>query len=207
MSPHIQPPDVTAYEADRDALTAQFDAAEALLKEIQAETTAVKVAVEEQRNHVEKVTQEVEAAVKEMRESEVKTRDEMREIRSEVTNIHDMLPKVRLAEYCVLCTGSPVVQMIEKNKEAQSQSLGELQQELKSLKALLLSRGPTTPSTPPVPSFPSFPNYPAKPSIPAWQLAAGDNLSTTPPVPAPSPSLNSKGKEADLGDTLDAPVP
>ena len=83
-------------------MTAQFDAAEALLKEIQAETTAVKVAVEEQRSHVEKVTQNVEDAVKEMHESEMKTRDEMREIRSEVTNIHEMLPKVRLAEHCAL---------------------------------------------------------------------------------------------------------
>jgi peroxin-14 len=87
---------VTAYEADKDALTAQFDAAEALLKEIQAETVAVKVAIEEQRSHVEKVTQDVETAVKEMRDSEIKARDEMREIRSEVTNIHEMLPKVRL---------------------------------------------------------------------------------------------------------------
>lgn len=92
---------MTAYEADKDALTAQFDAAEALLKEIQAETVAVKVAVEEQRNHVEKVTQDVEAAVKEMRESEIKNRDEMREIRSEVTNIHEMLPKVSLVEHSV----------------------------------------------------------------------------------------------------------
>ena len=188
-------------------MTAQFDAAEALLKEIQAETTAVKIAVEEQRSHVEKVTQGVEAAVKEMRESEIKTRDEMREIRSEVTNIHEMLPKVRLVKYCVSCIGSLAIQMIEKNKEAQSQSLGELQQELKSLKALLLSRGPTTPSTPPVPSFPSFPSYPTKPSIPAWQLAAGDNRSSTPPVPVFSPSMNGKGKGADLGDTPDAPVP
>ena len=94
---------MTAYEADKDALTVQFDAAEALLKEIQAETAAVKVAVEEQRTHVERVTRDVEDAVKEMHESEVKTRDEMREIRSEVTNIHEMLPKVRLAESCVHC--------------------------------------------------------------------------------------------------------
>ena len=194
---------MTAYEADKDALTAQFDAAEALLKEIQTETAAVKVAVEEQRSHVEKVTQDVEAAVKEMRESEVKTRDEMQEIRSEVTNIHEMLPKVRSVECYVSCMSSLVVQMIEKNKEVQSQSLGELQQELKSLKALLLSRGPATPSTP---SIPSFPSYPTKPSIPAWQLAAGDSRSSTPPVPALSPNLNGKGKEVDLGDTLDAPV-
>ena len=190
---------MTAYEADKDVLTAQFDAAEALLKEIQAETTAVKAAVEEQRIHVEKVTQDVETAVKEMRESEIKTRDEMREIRSEVTNIHEMLPKVCLVEY-VMYMGSLLVQMIEKNKEVQSQSLGELQQELKSLKALLLSRGSATPSAPSIPSFPSYP----KPLIPAWQLAGSDSRSSTPPVPAPSPGLNGKGKEADL--TIDAPV-
>ena len=203
VSPHLQPPGVTAYEADRDALTAQFDAAEALLKEIQAETVAVKVAVEEQRTHVERVTQDVEAAVKEMREGEIKTRNEMREIRSEVTNIHEMLPKVRSVEYYVLCTNSLVIQMIEKNKEAQSQSLGELQQELKSLKALLLSRGPPTPSTPTIPSFSGY----SKPSIPAWQLAPGDSRSSSPPVQALSPSPNGKGKEVDLSDAPDAPVP
>lgn len=92
---------MTAYESDKDALTAQFDAAEALLKEIQAETTAVKVTVQEQRSHVERVTQDVEAVVKEMHESEIKTREEMREIRSEVTNIHEMLPKVCLVKHCV----------------------------------------------------------------------------------------------------------
>ena len=91
--------------------------------------------------------------------------------------------------------------MIEKNKEVQSQSLGELQQELKSLKALLLSRGPGTPSTP------SILGLQTKPSIPAWQLAGGDSRSTTPPVPTLSPSLNGKGKEVDLGDTSYAPVP
>jgi len=106
------------------------------------------------------------------RESEIKTRDEVREIRSEVTNIHEMLPKVRLVEHYALCADSLVIQMIEKNKEAQSQSLGELQQELKSLKALLLSRGPPTPSTPTIPSFSGY----SKPSIPAWKLAPGDHL-------------------------------
>ena len=96
---------------------------------------------------------------------------------------------------------SLALQMIEKNKEAQSQSLGELQQELKSLKALLLSRGSVTPSSPSIPSFPT------RPSIPAWQLAAGDSRSSTPPAPVLSPNLNGKGKEVDLSSTPDAPVP
>lgn len=75
-------------------MTAQFDAAEALLKEIQAETTAMRTAVEEQNAKVEKATQDVEAVVSEMREGETKTRDEMREIREEVNNVREMLPKV-----------------------------------------------------------------------------------------------------------------
>lgn len=90
--------------------------------------------------------------------------------------------------------------MMEKNKEVQSQSLGELQQELKSLRALLLSRGPATPSTP------SVPGLQAKPSIPAWQLAGGDSRSVT-PVSVPSPSMNGKGKEMDLGEISYTPVP
>ena len=93
--PHLRPPSATAYEEDRDALTAQFDAAEALLKEIQAEPGAVRVAVEEQRERIDKTTSEVDAAVKEMKEGETKTREELASIREEVNNVRDMLPKVR----------------------------------------------------------------------------------------------------------------
>ncbi|TCD61756.1 mediator complex subunit [Steccherinum ochraceum] len=161
ISPHLRPPSATAYEEDKDALTAQFDAAEALLKEIQADTAAVRLAVEEQKTRVDQTTQEVDAIVKEMRDGEAKTRDEMREIREEINNVREMLPK-----------------MMEKSRENQTQSLAELQQELKSLKALLLSRGPTGNS-----GF-TTPVLPSKPSIPSWQLSA-------PSTPSPSASLSS----------------
>ncbi len=75
-------------------MAAQFDAAEALLKEIQAETAAVRTAVEEQNQRVMQVTEDVEAAVKEMRDGETRTRDEMREVREEVNNVREMLPRV-----------------------------------------------------------------------------------------------------------------
>lgn len=80
-------------------LTAQFDAAETLLKEIQAESAAVKVAVEKQGAQIEKATVEVDAVAKEMREGEVKTRDEIREVREEVNNIREMLPKVCIHKF------------------------------------------------------------------------------------------------------------
>lgn len=188
VSPHLKPPSATAYEQDKDVMAAQFDAAEALLKEIQAETAAVLTAVEEQTEKVARVTQEVEGVVKDMRDSEARTRDEMREIREEVNNVREMLPK-----------------MIEKNKESHNQSLAELQQELRSLKALLLSRGPG------ISTGPSTPILPGKPSIPAWQLAGGlttqsvSTPSTPPPIlpydpPAPS-VVNGKGKETAVAES------
>lgn len=88
---------------------------------------------------------------------------------------------------------------MDRSKETQTQSLAELQQELKSLKALLLSRGPAVASNPssPVPAI-------GRPSIPAWQLAGStENVS---PTPLPStgsavfgsiPISNGKGKEVD----------
>ncbi|KAI0287030.1 peroxisomal membrane anchor protein conserved region-domain-containing protein [Russula aff. rugulosa BPL654] len=148
LFPHLQPPSSTAYQEDRDALTAQFDAAEALLKEIRSETSAVKVAVENQQEKVDKATADVDAAVQQMKEGELRARNEIREIREEVNNIREMIPK-----------------MIEKNKDAQTQSLGELQQDLKSLKTLLLNRTPSTSVSPPLPTFPP------RPSIPSWQLS------------------------------------
>lgn len=92
--------------------------------------------------------------------------------------------------------------MIEKNKESHNQSLAELQQELKSLKALLLSsRGPS------ISSGPTTPLLPAKPSIPAWQLAASPQTSamsapsTPPPAAAPYTIPNGKGKEVAAPDS------
>lgn len=101
LSPHLQPPSSSAYEEDRDALNAQFDAAEALLKEIQNETAAVRAAVEEQKDKIDQTTEDVKAVVSEMREGELKTRDEMREIREEITNVREMLPKVGLRPFFV----------------------------------------------------------------------------------------------------------
>ncbi|KAH9950472.1 hypothetical protein B0H21DRAFT_868888 [Amylocystis lapponica] len=186
VMPHLQPPSSTAYEVDRDALAAQFDAAEAALKEIQAETTAVRLAVEEQNGRVEKATQDVQDVVKQMKEGETKTRDEMREIREEVNNVRDMLPK-----------------MIEKNKESHVQSMAELQQEL--------NRGPSMPSI----NGMATPILSSKPTIPAWQLAGPTHSNTQSSVSLPSspgsvpgPPMvpNGKGKEVDLMSTNTTPT-
>jgi hypothetical protein len=85
---------LTAYEADKEALTAQFDAAEALLKEMQASTADMHSQLETQRVKVDAVVDNLNRAVEDMRSGEQEVRDEMREIRSEVNNMQQMLPKV-----------------------------------------------------------------------------------------------------------------
>ena len=197
LLPHLKPPSATAYEQDRDALTAQFDAAEALLKEIQAETASVRAAVDEQKERVDKASRDVQEVVVEMRQGEAKTRDEMREIRDEIENIRDMLPKVLFIFPFLFPLNNIPFKMIEKNKESQKQSLAELQQELKSLKALLLSRGPSALSSSPSTPLPAFS---ARPSIPSWQLANTTSplaSSESPRESSPIPP-NGKGKQVDL---------
>jgi peroxin-14 len=98
---------------------------------------------------------------------------------------------------------------MEKNKDSQTQSLTELQQELKSLKALLLSRGPAISGSP----TPPLPSFPPRPSIPAWQLATSPSSPSPSPAPidtisTPSPLstsafhapavINGKGKEVEV---------
>jgi peroxin-14 len=89
--------------------------------------------------------------------------------------------------------------MIEKSKDSEKQSLAELQQELKSLKALLLSRSNSIPSAPPSPA-PALPFGVGRPSIPSWQLtgltgtATNSESSTPGPVTTPLPVTVDKGK-------------
>lgn len=153
--PHLQPPSEDAFEATASQLNAQFDEAAALLKQIQEDTVAARDAVQQQQQAVDSAIDQVKAVMSELRTGEERSQNEMREIRSEVDTIRDMLPK-----------------MIEANREAQTHALSELQQELKSLKALLVTRRPESPSTPS-----AILNL-GRPSIPAWQLTGGSEAST-----------------------------
>lgn len=87
--------------------------------------------------------------------------------------------------------------MMDRNKQQQGDVLEELQNELKSLKSLLLSRRPTTPSSPvPEPTSSNTVAPATKPvendntngsSIPAWQMAAASSTNNK-TTPAPSAS-------------------
>ncbi|CAE6419232.1 unnamed protein product [Rhizoctonia solani] len=168
VMPHLQPPSEDAFESTTSQLTAQFDEAAALLKQIQEDTVNARDVVQQQQQAVDSAIEQVKTVISELRAGEEKSQNEIREIRSEVDTIRDMLPK-----------------MIEANRETQTHALSELQQELKSLKALLVTRRPESPSTPS-----SILNL-GRPSIPAWQLSGGPEASTpggSSKAPAPESS-------------------
>jgi len=197
LLPHLKPPSASAYELDHDALTAQFDEVSKLISSIESETSAQRSALEEQREKVDNAIDKLQLAINETRDAEARTKADLRDIREEVNNVREMLPK-----------------MLEKNKDAQSQALLDLQQELKSLKALLLSRsGPPISSlhsaSAPIGSTTATPPL-TRPSIPPWQLAsspitpapvAAGRTEPTTGAPIPATIDKGKGKESE-SDTL-----
>lgn len=90
---------------------------------------------------------------------------------------------------------------MDKAKDSQTQSLGELQQELKSLKALLLTRGSTLPHSPSASPIPP----PGRPSIPAWQLAGANETPSSPSTTLGVPLASSQGNSDTVG-SLASPI-
>lgn len=63
--------------------------------------------MENQQEKVDKATADVEAAVQQLREGESSARNEMREIREEVNNIREMIPKVMISASRMMHVDSP----------------------------------------------------------------------------------------------------
>lgn len=214
LLPHLQPPTETALLASQQALEAKYDEAAALLTTLQTSTDGLVASVESQRSAVEVELVEVRKAVEEMKEGE-RARDEWaRRVREQVDEVVKSLPAVRTPPLCShepALTRSATMQMLEKQSQSSSQSLTDLQTELKSLKSLLIARRPNsvpTPSSPtpsvsvPVPyltatapegTLPpptrtsSFTARP--PGIPSWQLKGATPVVAPAPVVVPAPAV------------------
>lgn len=123
LFPHLQPPNQTILESDRDALTAKYDEVAAMLSQLDAEQKAIKTGLEEQRSSVDAELKKVEAAMEEVRLGEKQRKEEMDRVRNEVETIKREMPK-----------------LFESSSQNTSSSLADLQTELKSLRSLLVSR-------------------------------------------------------------------
>ncbi|KAK0555877.1 peroxisomal membrane protein pex14 [Tilletia horrida] len=135
LFPHLQPPNATALEADLQRLNAKYDEVEAALASIDEETQAIRNGVDEQRADVERSVAAIDKALEQLQEGERRRDEDMKAVKREVDRMKDELPG-----------------LFTKTKEAQSASLQDLQSELKSLKALLVSRNGPAAQPPPSPS-------------------------------------------------------
>jgi len=193
--PALQPPTETELVAAREALEARYDEAAKVLESLRDETGQIRERLDRQADEVAKGVDEVREAVREVRERDQKRDEDVKACRDEVETIREMLPR-----------------MMDKSKDAQTNALNDLQQELKSLKSLLNARRPGATPAPESPSSSS--SIPTSrfgtssglgsrpPGIPAWQLAqsgasgsastpAADASASETPAPAVAPAAAS----------------
>ncbi|KAG8903161.1 peroxisomal membrane protein pex14 [Tulasnella sp. 403] len=128
LFPHLAPPPLTAFQESQTSLEAQFERVAQQISELSEQTQTQFKLVEEQKEHVERATTEVERALEDMKAEEKRSKAELQEIKDEIANIRDMVPK-----------------LIQSSQANATSTLADVQQELKSLKALLLSRPQSLP--------------------------------------------------------------
>ncbi|CAH7690596.1 peroxisomal membrane anchor protein conserved region-domain-containing protein [Phakopsora pachyrhizi] len=128
LVPALQPPSQTELEEAQARLEERYDEVSELLQAIRSDTETVKGEVKEQSQKLNDTVKSVELAVEECLSGEAKRDKEMLIVQEEMEALRDAIP-----------------QMLEKNKEAQTAAILDLQTELKSLKSLLAVR--TTPAT------------------------------------------------------------
>ncbi|KAH8927251.1 hypothetical protein BT69DRAFT_1330595 [Atractiella rhizophila] len=186
LLPALQPPSQSELTEAQLALEAKYEEASSLLSTLQTNSDSLRSSLLEQKAAVDRELQEVRELVDSLRGSEAERRETFRSVRNEVESIRELVPR-----------------LIEKSKESQLVSLGELQNELKSLKNVLLSRPPTTPTGSRLTSggLSSSGLISPRPGIPAWQLAANNSATGSdkgkekerePPVENPKPAANSE---------------
>ncbi|KAK7204597.1 microbody biogenesis protein peroxin 14 [Myxozyma melibiosi] len=190
--PLITPPTPAALEADKEAITAEFDRTDKLIQQIQADTEALKEAEQKRLDALDAAVEELHKVMDEAKSQLSARETEMRQLQTDIETVKTDLPKY-----------------LERVNDSQRRDLLEIQTELKSLKQIVSNRvkssvsspqpppptstyssGTSTPveptangstsslSSPHIP--PSSLKPPSRSGIPAWQLAAAKRSSPSP---------------------------
>ncbi|KAI8070051.1 peroxisomal membrane anchor protein conserved region-domain-containing protein [Gongronella butleri] len=196
FGPWFQVPTQTELEEDKQKLDEQFQAVEDSLKEIKEQTNDALSSVSEQSKKVEESLSSLDAVLKELKQGDDQRDEEFKSIKTEVEQLKELVPK-----------------MLDRNKEAESAVLSDLQNEIKSLKSLLVSRrspgaslidqassASSSPVSAPTTAAAATPNTDGlsprlaaalgganRPGIPAWQMASS---------PKPDASASPKTQDA-----------
>ncbi|KAF8463112.1 peroxisomal membrane anchor protein conserved region-domain-containing protein [Kalaharituber pfeilii] len=118
-----RPPTPPQLAQDKAAIDASFAEAFALLDQLSTDTAALKAAEEERTKRVDTCLEEVESVIEQLKATAKRREEEGKRVGEEVRSLRDLIPKA-----------------LEGQKEAQAQALQDLQNELKSLKALVVNR-------------------------------------------------------------------
>ncbi|CAO3611123.1 unnamed protein product [Cunninghamella blakesleeana] len=126
FGPWFKVPTKKELEEDKEKLDEQFQAVEDSLKEIKSQTNEALNSVSEQSKRVEQSLGSLETVLNDLKDSDQQREEEFKGIKNEVDSLKELVPK-----------------MLDRNKDAQNAVLNDLQNEIKSLKSLLLSRRST----------------------------------------------------------------
>lgn len=121
--PVIAPPTPEQLSQDKAAIDASFAEAFQLLDQLSTDTAALKAAEEERTKRVDTCLEEVESVIEQLKATAKRREEEGKRVSEEVRSLRDLIPKA-----------------LEGQKEAQAQALTDLQNELKSLKSLVVNR-------------------------------------------------------------------
>ncbi|CAJ0645021.1 6517_t:CDS:2 [Entrophospora sp. SA101] len=129
----------------------QFTTTMEKLEVVKADAQLVKNTIDEQVVKVKGTLDNLDDVLRNLREKDDKRDVEIKRLKEYVNEIRDLVPK-----------------LFTQSKESQNQSLLEINQELKSLKSLILNRRTSQPIGSPIITS-------EHPSIPPWQLASNNS--------------------------------
>ncbi|KAJ3111635.1 peroxisomal membrane protein pex14 [Phlyctochytrium bullatum] len=180
VAPYFMWPTEAKLAADQKRMEEQISTATAAVKEARESTELLMKDVKNQSTNIGSALDQLKEIVKDIQETDEKRDQEIKGIKEDIDGIRDMIPK-----------------MLDKAKDAQNNALVDLQNELKSLKNLLLNRrvGPAPIGTPaPAPSVPGVPGVPGVPDTTAPAAPLADNSAyTTSPGGQGTPGLGGVG--------------
>ncbi|KAI8979854.1 peroxisomal membrane anchor protein conserved region-domain-containing protein [Mycotypha africana] len=163
FGPWFKVPTQKELEEDKEKLDAQFEAVENSLKDIKDQTNTALTTVSSQSKKVDDSLASLESVIKELKEGESQRDEEFKSIKTQIDALKELVPK-----------------SLDRNKEAQNAALLDLQNEMKSLKSLLVNRRAPSTVLDQVSSAPSTPT------------TIGSTATTAMTSPSPTDGLSSR---------------
>ncbi|CAG8651511.1 12309_t:CDS:2 [Ambispora leptoticha] len=123
LLPLLKTPTANELENDKQALSDQFTFTSERLDLVKTDTNIVRRSIEETSLGVKEALESLDTVLKDLKQQEIKRDTDIKSLQEEIKTIHELIPKI-----------------LEKSKDSQNQALAELQNELKSLKSLIINR-------------------------------------------------------------------